>query len=330
MSNKRAIRWGIMGPGRISRKFASDLKFAEGAELTAVAGRALDKAKDFAQEFDVPKAYGSCEELAADPDIDLVYIGTLHPAHKDNAMTCLRGGKAVLCEKPFTVNAAEAEEMIAYARKNRLFLMEAMWTRYLPPIVQVRQWLEEGKIGEVQLLQAAFGFDGGWNPESRLLKRELGGGALLDTGIYVVSLASMLAGGKQPDRISSSGRLGESGVDERFSLLFHYDSGLTATLHGAVRLSLNNEAWIFGTEGKIHIPSFLAARSATLYVKDAEPVTFQDDREFFGYTYQAMEAMDALREGRLESAVMPLDETLIIMKTMDAIRAQWGLAYPGE
>ncbi|RKP54210.1 gfo/Idh/MocA family oxidoreductase [Cohnella endophytica] len=323
------IKWGIAGPGMISRQFAKDLVHAEGAHLAAVAGRSLEKAESFASEFGIAKAYGSLEELAQDPDIDIVYVGTLHPAHRDNAMIFLRAGKAVLCEKPFTINAGEAEELISYARENQIFLMEAMWTRYLPAIAQVRQWLAEGRIGEVRMVKADFGFDFEWQAGSRLLDPNLGGGALLDVGIYPLSFVSMVFG-EQPARVHSNVRIGATGVDEQFSLLLEYEGGKTASLNGAVQLAMPNEAYILGTKGQIHIPEFFAARTATLRVAGEEPIVYEDSRSGSGYAFEAVEAMACLREGRTESLTMPLDETLEIMRTLDGIRWQWNLRYPFE
>ncbi|MBO9596942.1 MAG: Gfo/Idh/MocA family oxidoreductase [Cohnella sp.] len=325
----RKIRWGIAGPGWISSQFAKDLAYAQGAELAAVAGRNLDKAEKFAQEHGAPKAYGSLEQLAQDPNVDIVYIGTLHPVHKENMLAFLRAGKAVLCEKPFTMNAAEAEEAVACAKQHGVFLMEAMWTRYLPAIRQVREWLSEGKIGEVRLVKAEFGFDVGWQPEGRLLNPALGGGTLLDAGIYPVSFASMIYGA-QPGKIMSTVRIGETGVDEQFSLLFEYEGGRAASLHGSVQLGMVNDAVIYGTKGHIHIPEFLYTRSASLHVTGEEPLAYHDDRKSHGYAFEAEEAMACLREGRTESTVMPQEETVGIMRTLDRIREQWNLKYPFE
>lgn len=325
----QTIKWGILGPGWISSKFAADLAYAEGAELVAVGGRNLEKSESFAKRFNIPRAYGSVEELAQDAEIDIVYVGTLHPIHKENVLALLRAGKAVICEKPFTMNAAEAKEIIDLAREKQVFLMEAMWTRFLPPILKVKEWLAADKIGEVRLVKADFGFDIGWAPESRLLDPALGGGALLDAGIYPVSFASMIYG-TAPAKIMSSARLGQTGVDEQFSLLFEYEGGRTAALNGAVQLGMVSDAYIYGTKGYIHVPNFLFGKSATLHAKDAEPESFVDDRKAEGYAFEAEEAMKALREGRLESSAIPLDETLAIMNTLDTIRKQWGLRYPAD
>jgi len=325
----QTIKWGILGPGWISSKFVKDLAFAEGAELVAVGGRNLEKAERFAKEYQIPRAYGSVEELTQDSEVDIVYVGTLHPIHKENVLALLRAGKAVLCEKPFTMNAAEAREIIALAREKRVFLMEAMWTRFLPPIRKVMEWIGDGKIGEVRVLKADFGFDVGWAPESRLLDPALGGGALLDAGIYPVSFASLIYGAA-PSKITSSAKLGKTGVDEHFSLLFEYEGGQTASLNGAVRLDMVNDAYIYGTNGYIHVPNFLFGKSAFLHPKNGTAESIEDDREAEGYRFEAEEAMNALREGRLESSIIPLDETLAIMETLDTIRKQWGLRYPAD
>lgn len=327
--NPGKIRWGIMGTGWIAEQFAADLAYVENAQFVAVGSRTASSAGEFASKYDIPQAYGSYEELVKDPDIDVVYIATPHPLHREHALLCLQAGKAVLCEKPFTINGDELEELVAAAREQKLFLMEAMWTRFLPPIRQVREWLNAGLIGDVRLLKADFGFRSGWNPQGRLLNLELGGGALLDAGIYPVSFASMIFG-TEPEKIWSTAHIGETGVDEQFSVILSYESGKTASLNGAIRLGLTNEAYIYGTNGYIHIPSFLNATSASLHVDGEEPVVVTDDRQEKGYSFEAYEVGQCLLEGRLESDVMPLDESLAIMRLLDQIREQWGLKYPSE
>lgn len=326
------IKWGILGTGWIAEQFAADLKHASNGELYAIGSRTEESARKFADKFGAPVAHGSYEALAADAEVDAIYVATPHPFHKENVLTALEGGKAVLCEKPFTVNARELEELIATAREKKLFLMEAMWSRFLKPIGQVRQWLSEEKIGEVRVVKAEFGFDAGWNPEGRLLNPELGGGALLDAGIYPVSFASMVFG-PNPDNVWTTAHLGETGVDEHFTILLDYGQGRTASLHGGVRLEFPNDAYIHGTKGYIHIPQFLFAKEATLHVSGQEPVTVTDDREdrgIKGYAYEAEEVGRALLEGRRESGVISLAESMGIMRLLDNVRAQWGLKYPFE
>jgi dihydrodiol dehydrogenase / D-xylose 1-dehydrogenase (NADP) len=329
VSHIKTIKWGILGPGGIAQQFTRDLKFAEHAEAVAVGSRSKEKAEAFAKEFGIARSYGSYEELVADSEVDIVYVATPHPYHREHVMLCLRAGKAVLCEKPFTVSAAETEELVSYARDNKLFLMEAMWTRYLPGIIKVREWLKEGRIGEIRMAKGEFGFRIGWDPASRLLNPDLAGGALLDAGIYPVSFASMVFGGP-PETIVSSATIGKTGVDEQYSLLFTYSGGRTASLSGAVRLRMDNEFVIYGTEGKITIPNFFMAKTVILQVYDREEERFEDKGRMKGYAFEAEEAGRCLREGRTESDVMPLAETLQLMKTLDTIRGQWGLKYPFE
>lgn len=323
---EKKIKWGIMGAGTISRKFASDLIQSPNGELLAVASNTEGKSEKFASEFNIPRAYNSYDEFLQDEEIEIVYIGTLHPMHKECAIQCLQAGKSVLCEKPFTMDAEEAKEVIQVAKENNVFLMEAMWTRYLPAIVQARQWIAEGKIGEVKMLTANFGFNAGWNPHSRLLDKKLGGGAMLDAGIYPISFASMIFG-KQPSKIMSSAHIGETGVDEWFSALFEYEEGKTAMLNSGVRLKLKDDAYIYGTEGSIYLPNFLFGAGAYLNGSNGETIEFKDNRTLNGYIFEAEEAMKCLREGKLESSIMPLEETIDIMETMDTLRKQWGLEY---
>ncbi len=325
----QSIRWGILAPGRIAQQFAADLKFADQAVIQAVGSRSRERAEAFAREHDIPNVHADYESLAADPEVDIVYVATPHPQHRENVLACLREGKAVLCEKPFTMNAAEARKIIAEARERKLFLMEAMWTRYLPAPRKVKAWINEGAIGKVQMLKADFGFRLPWNPKDRLLDKKLGGGALLDTGIYPFSFASWVFG-RQPERIESAARLGETGVDEWYTAIFDYGDGAMASLTNAVRLPLNSEALIIGEEGKIQVPSFFSAREAKLTRLDGMEETFTDKSSGRGMQHEANEAMRCLRAGELESPVMPLDETLAIMETLDAVRKPWGLAYEAD
>lgn len=329
MESARRTNWGIIGTGAISSKFAQDLAYSQHGTAYAAGSRTLESAQRFALEHGISKAYGSYEELVNDPEVDAVYIGTPHPFHKENALLALRAGKAVLCEKPFTVNSGELEELVTLARERKLFLMEAMWSRFIPAIVKVREWLAEGRIGEVRLLKADLGFRCNWDPESRLLNRALGGGALLDVGIYPVSLASMIFG-PHPESIASTVHIGETGVDEHFSLLLSYGEGKSAVLNGAVRLTLDDPAYLYGTEGRIILPTPVNPQTAELYVGTEKAETFTAERNFIGYAYEADEVSRCLAEGLTESPVMTLDESLEIMKLMDRIRGEWGLRYPGE
>lgn len=329
LNDKAKVQWGIVGTGWIADHFAADLVHTSNGELLAAGSRTIESANKFAAKHHIPRTYGSYEELMADPDVEAIYVATPHPLHKENVMSALKAGKAVLCEKPFTVNSGELEELVQYAQEKKLFLMEAMWTRFLPPICKVREWIDAGAIGEVRLVKAEFGFRTDWNPEGRLLNPELGGGALLDAGIYPVSFASMIFGAN-PDKIWSTAHIGETGVDEQFSVLLEYSGGRAASLQGAVRLNLTDDAYIHGTKGYIHIPSFLNTTTATLYAEDREPEVYKDDRTAKGYAYEAEEVGRCLQEGLTESTVITLQESIDIMKLLDTIRGQWGLRYPFE
>jgi predicted dehydrogenase len=323
------IRWGILGTGNIAKKFIEGLNYLPDAEVTAVGSRSIDSANRFGDLFDIPHRHASYEALANDPEVDVIYIGTPHSLHKENGLLCLEAGKAVLCEKPFTINAAEAEAMIQLARQKKLFLMEAMWTRFLPAIIKLRQLLAEGVIGDVNMLTADLGFRAEVKPQGRLFNPALGGGALLDVGVYAVSFASLIFG--TPARVTSLGHLGETGVDEQGAILLGYAGGRLAILYSAIRTSTPGEAILMGTKGrlKVHAPIFRPPQ-LTLSLPGQPDQVIETPCESIGFNYEAAEVMRCLRAGKTESEIMPLDETLSIMKTMDQIRAQWGLKYPME
>ena len=326
---EQKIRWGILGTGSIAKQFAEALRVLPQAQLHAVGSRSAETAKAFAEAFGVRHAYDSYQQLVENDDVDVVYVATPHPLHLENTLMSLRAGRAVLCEKPLAINAIQAEKMIAMAVEKKLFLMEAMWTRFLPVFVKVRQWLKEGLIGEVNLLQADFGFSADWTDQSRILNPQLGGGALLDVGIYPLSLASMIFAA-EPTNIASGAHLGKTGVDELSAFVLNYSSGQMAVLTCAVKTDTARQAIIYGTKGSIRIPSFFNATQATLSLAGEQPRTIDIPHKANGLEYEAIEVMRAIRAGDTQSKVMPLDESLSIMKTMDRIRSQWGLKYPME
>jgi predicted dehydrogenase len=324
------IRWGILGTGNIATRFAEGLMALPDAELVAVGSRSQSSVDSFGYEFDVPHRHASYAALADDPDVDVVYVATPHPFHREHSILCLEGGKPVLCEKPFAINASEAEDVITLAREKGLFLMEAMWTRFLPLLVEVRELLAEGAIGEVRALFADFGFRTAFDPQSRLFDPHLGGGALLDVGVYPVSLASMVFGAA-PSRINGMAHLGQTGVDEQSAVILGYDQGQLAILAAAVRTEMPQEAVLIGTEGQIRIHTpWWRPTTLTLSRAGQEDESLHLPYEGNGYNYEAAAVMDCLRAGRTESDVMGLDETLAIIQTLDRIRAQWGLRYPME
>ena len=320
------FRWGILGTGAIARKFVTDLEKLSNAEPYAVGSRAQASADDFAGQFGIQHAYGSYAALMQDSNVDAIYVATPHPFHKQNTLACLEAGKPVLCEKPFAVNSADAIEMVSKAREKGVFLMEAMWTRFLPVQVQVQEWIKAGKIGKPLALHCDFGFRAGFNPQSRLFDPALGGGALLDVGIYTISYASMVFG-RQPETILADAFLGETGVDEQNSEIFIYPDGEQAVLTSAIRVSTAHRVRISGTEGAIEVPNFWHATEATLITADGS--TEQASGEA-GYQFEAAEVAECIQAGKLESERMSLDETVEIMRTMDTVRAMIELKYPME
>jgi dihydrodiol dehydrogenase / D-xylose 1-dehydrogenase (NADP) len=324
------IRWGILSTGSIANAFARALQAAPGARLGAVGSRTQAGADTFADEHNVPRRHGSYQALAADPEVDVVYVASPHPWHAEHALMCLERGKAVLCEKAFTINAREAETVIAAARRNKRFLMEAMMTRHLPIYHRVRAWVNEGRIGAVRLIECDRCINIPWNPDGRHFNLELGGSALLDVGIYPLSFAASILGAN-PEQVRSVAEIGPAGADEQAAVLLKYRGGAIANLNFALRTAKPAQVNVYGTDGylEIHEPAWKPT-SATLHTTDGEPETVELPMENNGLNYEAVEVMRCMREGLAESPVMPLDETLAIMRIMDGLRAEWGIRYPSE
>jgi predicted dehydrogenase len=314
----RPLRWGILSTGWMAATFTEDLLRMPDHEVVAVGSRTPDAAHRFAAKYGIPRAHGSYAELAEDAGVDVVYVATPHSGHHDATLRCLRAGRSVLCEKAFTVTAAEAEELVAVAREERRFLMEAMWTRFSPGIVKVRELVADGVIGDVRAVLADFGINVPYDPEHRLYDPALGGGALLDLGIYPISLAWMLLG--EPSQVRALASRAATGVDANTGVLFGYDGGQLAVLHSTVESASPVTATILGTAGRIEIHSlFFRPTSITVTPLDGEAETHTVELDGHGYTYQAAEVARCLRAGELESPLMPLDESVAIMRTMDTI-----------
>ena len=326
----KIFRWGIIGPGNISKKFAGGLKAVKGAELYAVASHTKGKGEKFIKEFGGEKVYSTYEELVKDDKIDAVYVSTPHVFHKDCSILALKAGKPVLCEKPMTICEKHSQEIVDCARKEGIFLMEAMWTRFFPLMADVRKQISQGAIGEVRMINADFGFRGGMNPEGRLFDLSLGGGSLLDVGVYPVSFFNMIMG--EPDSVQGMAHLGETGIDEQAAFVMGHSRGMIAYGSSGIRTQTPQEAWIMGTEGKIHIEApFWDPRVYTLLKNGEEPVT----REFpidegNGFMYEAMAVQKSVESGELENSIMPHRDSLAVVRVMDKLRAQWGLKYPAE
>lgn len=326
---QKVIHWGILGTGTIAGKFAEALKVLPDASLVAVGSRTREKAMAFGNQHNVTYRHGSYKELVSNPAVDAVYIATPHSVHHENALLALQAGKAVLCEKPFTLNAKQAQEVISFAREKKLMLMEAMWTRFLPVMVRLRRMLAEGVIGEPRLLTADFGFNAESDTNSRIFSPTLGGGALLDVGVYPLSLSSMVFG--KPAKALGLARIGRSGVDKTEGIILSHPSGALSVLHSSIEVTSFHEATIMGSTGRIKIHSSWWKSNAMTLLRDNHRNDFIEcPFTGNGYQYEVAEFMRCLREHKTESDIMPLDETLAILRTMDELRAQWGLKYPGE
>jgi len=325
----KIIKWGILGSGRIAHKFAEGLKVLPDAKLEAVASKTEGKAESLGKMFGVKNIYNNYEDLVKIPSVNVIYIATTHNFHYENALLCLNNGRPVLCEKPFTLNAIQAEELIKTARNNKLFLMEAMWTRFLPCIVKLNELLDKGILGEIRHFKADFGIRQKLDPNGRSFNPDLGGGSLLDLGVYPISFARMIYK-QSPSKIKSSAYIGETGVDEKSCYLFEYENGQTAMLSSSNRLIMPHNASIFGTKGYLEIPNFYHPSKMILKLEGKGKKTIKIHFKSTGYNYEARETMSCLNAGKIESEIMPLDETLEIMKTMDILRSQWYFKYPGE
>ena len=325
----KPIRWGILGTGKIARAFAAALQDVPDAVLAGVASRSLDKAEAFAAEFRACAAYGSYEALAAADGIDLVYVATPHPQHAANALLALGEGKGVLCEKPFTMNRREAEQVVALARANKLFLMEAMWTRFIPALGEVKRLIALGEIGSVHQVVADFGFTAQAGPEHRVFNPDLGGGALLDLGIYPLSIAASLLG--PVVEVKAQAEMGPTGVDVQTGFTLRHEGGGMSVCSCSFQARTPGELTVSGARGHIRMNTmFHRARSITVALEDGSSRTIETPYLGNGYVHEVIEAQRCFREGLLESPGMTHAETLALMGVMDEVRRQIGLAYAAD
>jgi predicted dehydrogenase len=321
-------RWGVVGPGGIATRFAEAMRLVEGGRIAAVASRALERADAFADRFDIPVRYGSADDLAADPDVDAVYVATPHTGHEADTLRFVAAGKHVLCEKPFAVNASQARRMVAAARANGVFCMEAIWSRFLPAYRILDDMVNSGRIGEPLVVEADFGFRRPVVAEHRLFAPALAGGALLDLGIYPVQLCYFVLG--RPDRVTADGVVGETGVDEQVAAVLHHPPGRLGVVKAALRVALSCRARVSGSEGWIDLPAFMHCPDSLVVGVGPETERIDAGYEGDGLRFEIDEVHRCLAAGRTESEVMSLDETVAIAETLDAIRAQVGVVYPGE
>ena len=325
----KPIRWGIIGTGLIAAEFAKAMQHVRDAELVSIGSRTQSSASDFANAHGIAHAHASYEALAQDPNVDVVYIATPHTLHFENTLLCLQAGKHVLCEKPFALNTAQVTEMVIAAQGHKLFLMEAMWMRFIPLLRDLQRRLAENEIGEVRMLQADFGFRAPFDPSSRLFNLDLAGGALLDIGIYPLAFATLLLG--EPEEITSVAHKATTGVDEQSAYLLRHAQGQISVLASALRTQTSMSASVYGTHGHIHLPKqFWRAKEMIVQRRNkaAEPVHLPYDGN--GYQFEAQEVVDCLLAGKTQSEIMPHADSLSLMRAMDQIRQQWGLIYPAE
>ncbi|MFZ4474299.1 MAG: Gfo/Idh/MocA family protein [Saprospiraceae bacterium] len=328
---ERVYNWGIIGMGKIARKFADDLRLLPNARLHAVASASLERAQDFAAAYDVPHAYGTYEEIVECPDLDIVYVATPHALHFTCAMLCLSCRIPVLCEKPFAMNAHEARKMIELAHNNQVFLMEALWTCFMPSFQRALELAESGAIGTVHTVKSDFGFKLPLDPNSRLFNKTLGGGALLDIGIYPVMLAMRVFGKPDALHIQAAATFTETEVDDTCVFTFQYPEKRIALGHATVAANTPVEAWILGTEGSIYLhPRW--HHTAQLTIAQYQDRAEETREEYFpyagwGYHLEAQHVMECLEKGLQESPTVPLQFTLALAETLDAIREKVGLAY---
>ena len=322
------LNWGIIAPGRIAHKFAHDLQLAEGARLHAVASRSLERASAFASQYGAHHAYGSYEEILACPGLDVVYVASPHTGHFKHTLMCLEQKIPVLCEKPMAMNAAQARRMVGAARANDTFLMDAIWTRFIPAFDEALQLLDDGIVGGLKTIRADFGFRANFPPEHRVFNLALGGGSLLDVGIYPIFLATQIWG--KPDKVKASATFGPSGADDSCAMIFEYPGGRLAILDASIAVNTNVEAFLYGETGTMHLHSSFHHPSKLAVSYHEKPTeTFGQPYTGNGYYHEIMEVCECLKNGKKESEKLPLDFSLQLMEVLDWVRQEAGIVYPG-
>lgn len=315
------IRWGIVGAGRIAHTFVQDMPATGNGVVEAVAARSGVAARAFADKYEIRTAHEGYEPLYADPDVDAIYIATPHSLHRQNAGDALRAGKAVLCEKPITINASECQQLINIAEETGGYLMEAMWTWFLPAIREAKKWVDAGRIGRIVQIQSDFGYPQIYSAEKREYDAKLAGGCLLEMGVYPVALTALFAKA-DPQNISVVSRHAPNGVEDDVVATFNYPD-FVATIGTSFRAKLRNWAYIIGEEGYIAIPNFWRANECQLWVLDDMVDRFDDGRSTNGFDYQIRAVNDDLIAGRVQSGTIPLSASLQFQHHMDLIRSKF-------
>ena len=330
--NESKIRWGILGCGRIARKFTADLRLVADAELVAIASRNRETLELFAKDFPCKYFHNSYEALAANKEVDVIYIATPHSHHHEHTMLCLNHDKAVLCEKAFAINSRQAIEMIRTAKEQKVFLMEALWTKFLPHYKKLQELLEQKTLGDIKSVLVNFGFKTSDKSPQRLFDPLLGGGTLLDIGIYNVFMTMSVLG--KPDAIEATMTPSLTGVDEQIAILFKYNSGAMAQLFSSFVTNLPIQAEINGTQGNITLTTRFYEPSATIQLYRQLPgekeIIAVEKEAGFGYQYEARHVNECLKNGLVESPVMTHADSLLLMEILDSIRKKARIEYPAD
>lgn len=320
----RPIRWGIVGTGQMASTFAADFEYADGAELVAVGSRSTAGAERFARAHSVPRPHGSYRALIDDPDVDVLYVATPHPQHFEVARAAIEAGKPVVIEKSFTATYDGTARLVELARERGVFLMEAMWTRFLPAVAYARELVRDGEIGDVHLVQADLGAYRAFDPANRIFDPALGGGATLDLGVYVVAIAQLFLGA--PDRVRAVGTRYENGVDATVAITLEYDDGRAASLACSLESQTPGRAVVMATGGSIELePRFHHPESIVVQHSAQQPQRIKFANRGRGYAHEIMAVSDDLRAGRTESEVMPLDDTLVEQRTLQQVLDALGI-----
>jgi scyllo-inositol 2-dehydrogenase (NADP+) len=326
---ERKIKWGIISTGGIAHKFASALQFAGNSELYAVGSRNLETAKKFADEFNIPKAYGSYEELLTDPDVEVIYIGTPHNLHLENTLLALNNSKHVLCEKPLGVNAKEVSIMIEKAKEKNLFFMEALWSRFLPNIIKTKELVDSGVLGKINLLTAYFAFKSKYGPEHRQFNIDLCGGTVLDIGIYNIFLSLLLLG--KPDSFIADAVLSNQGGDNSCSYTFKYGKDLMAVMFSSFLVNTPTVAEIHGEKGKIFLEHlWFCPGKVKLILDDGKEEIFEFDFKGNGYEFEAIEVANCILAGKTQSDLWSWNDSIRLINMLDAVRKECGIVYPNH
>lgn len=322
------IRWGILSTGTIAHNFAKTVtQMAGEAKITAVASRTKEKADEFAKQYGIPEIYGSYQELANNKNVDVIYIGTPHSQHFENIMMCLESGKHVLCEKSFTVTAAQAEAAYEMARSRKVFLMEAFWTKFFPVYNELDEILRNGVIGELRLVNAQYGYCVGPERAKRKFDPLLAGGALLDIGVYAIGFAAMILG-YEPQQIYSMVRKNEAGTDSASVIIMQYEGGAIAQLTSAIQTNIPVLATIYGSRGYIEIPDFKNPERIRIVPDYAKPYEIEHPIAINGFEYEIREVQSCIESGQLFSSRMTPEQSIAVMRIMDHVRGSWNMEFP--